>query len=378
MDKLKKFGFTTFKNSSDYYGLSLILGGGETSLWELSSAYAGFSRCLNNFNSHQKYYGENFDKPSLLKSNMPKILTSQEAPIEAGAIWLTFQALLKVNRPASEAGWEYFQSSRHVAWKTGTSFGFRDAWAIATTPDYVVGVWAGNSNGEGRPGLTGITAAAPLLFNILNLLPNSPPHEEPDGEITYAEVCSQSGYRIGKNCKDGKMMAIPSKGLRTGPCPYCQSIKSKRVSNSKDKEMNVLDGIKVESWFVLPPAMEFFYKRYHPSYLSVPVNTVNEETDIPEMEFIYPGANDRIYIPKTIEGKSGNVIFEVAHRENDIKIFWHLDQQFIGTTRYIHQMPLTPTPGQHLITLTDEHGYTLKRRFTILNSLSEKKGTNDN
>jgi penicillin-binding protein 1C len=124
--------------------------------------------------------------------------------------------------------------------------------------------------------------------------------------------------------------------------------------------------------------MEFFYRRYHPSYLSVPVNTVNEETDIPEMEFIYPGANDRIYIPKTIEGKSGNVIFEVAHRENDIKIFWHLDQQFIGTTRYIHQMPLTPTPGQHLITLTDEHGYTLKRRFTILNSLSEKKGTNDN
>lgn len=368
MDKLKQYGFTSFNKSSDHYGLSLILGGGETSLWELCSAYAGFSRTLNNFNLHHQYYKENFEVPSLIPSDQSNKLTSQESVIGADAIWFTFQALLEVNRPSGNAGWEYFQSSRRVAWKTGTSFGFRDAWAIATTPDYVIGVWTGNSNGEGRPGLTGITAAAPLLFNILNLLPESAPHKRPEEEITYAEVCSHSGYRLGKNCIESKMVAIPANGLKTDPCPYCQAVKIVQPQSGQRKDINVLDAVKVEKWFILPPAMEFYFRKYNPSYLSVPVNAENEKDDYQVMEFIYPGANDKIYIPHSVEGKSGNVVFEVAHREANVKIFWHLDQQFIGTTSYIHQKALNPGVGQHLITLTDEHGNTMKRLFTILNS----------
>ena len=82
-------------------------------------------------------------------------------PLSASSIWLTYEALQKVNRPESETGWQYFSSSPDLAWKTGTSFGFRDGWAVGTTPGYVVGVWTGNADGEGRPGLTGISAAAP-------------------------------------------------------------------------------------------------------------------------------------------------------------------------------------------------------------------------
>jgi penicillin-binding protein 1C len=368
MDKLKQFGFTTFDKSSDHYGLSLILGGGETSLWELCSAYSGFSRTLNNYNLHRKYYKQNFESPSLIPSKQTVQLTQQESVMSADALWFTFQALLQVNRPEGQSGWENFQSSRRVAWKTGTSFGFRDAWAIATTPDYVVGVWAGNSNGEGRPGLTGVTAAAPLLFNILNLLPESAPHAQPDEEITYTEVCSHSGYRLGKNCAESKTVAIPESGLKTEPCPYCQSIKIVQDQAKPDNNINVLDAVRVEKWFILPPAMEFYFRRYNPSYLSTPVNAVSEKDDYQIMEFIYPGANDKIYIPRSVDGKPGNVVFEVAHREASVKIFWHLDNQYIGTTSYIHQKALTPSVGQHLITLTDEHGNTLKRLFTILNS----------
>jgi penicillin-binding protein 1C len=113
--------------------------------------------------------------------------------------------------------------------------------------------------------------------------------------------------------------------------------------------------------------MEFYYRKYHPTYLSVPVSAESKKGNLPMMEFIYPGANDKIYIPRSVEGEPGNVVFEVAHRDASSKIFWHLDQQFIGTTSYIHQKALSPAPGQHLITLTDEHGNTLKRLFTILN-----------
>ena len=367
LDKLKQFGFTSFRKSSDHYGLSLILGGGETSLWELCSAYAGFSRTLNNYNLNRQYYKENFEVPSLIPSQQTNQLTRQESVADADAIWFTFQALLEVNRPEGQSGWENFQSSRRVAWKTGTSFGFRDAWAIATTPDYVVGVWAGNSNGEGRPGLTGVTAAAPILFNILNLLPESTPHPQPDGEINFAEVCSHSGYRLGKNCPESKTVAIPEKGLKTEPCPYCQSIKIVQDQSRQNNNLNVLAEVSVEKWFVLPPAMEFYFRKYNPSYLSVPINTISEKGEQQVMEFIYPGTNDKIYIPRTVDGKRGNVVFEVAHREASVKIFWHLDNQYIGTTSYIHQKALNPSIGQHLITLTDEHGNTLKRLFTILN-----------
>lgn len=367
MDRLKQFGFTTFTKSSDHYGLSLILGGGETSLWELCSAYGGMSRTLNNYNAHHQYYKENFEPPSLIPSGQNHELTRQQEFIDADAIWYTFQALLKVNRPEGQSGWEYFQSSRKVAWKTGTSFGFRDAWAVATTPDYVVGVWAGNSNGEGRPGITGISTAAPILFGILNLLPESAPHSQPDKAVTYTEVCSHSGYRKGKNCPEGKTVAIPEAGLKSDPCPYCQSIRIVRPDLSTNKA-NDINLVSVEKWFVLPPAMEFYYRKYNPSYLTVPVNSDLAKDNYKVMEFIYPGANDKIYIPRLLEGKPGNVVFEVAHREASVKLFWHLDNQYIGTTSYIHQKALFPTEGPHVITITDEHGNTLRRSFTILNS----------
>ncbi len=76
-----------------------------------------------------------------------------------------------MERPGDEFAWRAFSSSRKIAWKTGTSYGFRDAWAVGVTPRHVVGVWVGNADGEGRPGLTGYSAAAPVLFDLFDLLP---------------------------------------------------------------------------------------------------------------------------------------------------------------------------------------------------------------
>ena len=78
-----------------------------------------------------------------------------------------------LTRPTSQIGWGGFSSSAQVAWKTGTSFGFKDAWAVGLTDRYVVGVWAGNSDGEGRPGLTGVGVAAPILFDVVGKLNDS-------------------------------------------------------------------------------------------------------------------------------------------------------------------------------------------------------------
>ena len=145
LELLHKTGFTTFNKSADYYGLSLILGGGETSLWDLTGAYASMSRVLNRYLKEERYTRNDYHPPILISQDELVQANKQETdpPLSASSIWLTFRALQQVHRPESETGWQYFESSPGLAWKTGTSFGFRDGWAVGITPSYVIGVWTG-------------------------------------------------------------------------------------------------------------------------------------------------------------------------------------------------------------------------------------------
>ena len=95
----------------------------------------------------------------------PNSQTINPIPFPAGAVWQTFDALKEVNRP-EEIDWKSIPSMQTIAWKTGTSYGFRDAWAVGVTPRYAVGVWVGNATGEGKPGLVGAQTAGPVLFDI--------------------------------------------------------------------------------------------------------------------------------------------------------------------------------------------------------------------
>ncbi len=159
---LQDMGMTSLNFPPDHYGLTLILGGAEARLMDLCAIYASMGRTLNHFNSEGGYISNGFHSLSFTTAKKTKA-HSDNSKLSAGAIWNTFEAMREVNRPMQEQGWQKFYSSQPIAWKTGTSFGFRDAWAIGVTPGYVVGVWAGNADGEGRPGLTGVTAAAPVL-----------------------------------------------------------------------------------------------------------------------------------------------------------------------------------------------------------------------
>ena len=179
---LRRAGLHGLNRSADHYGLSLILGGGEASLLQLTRLYAALARRAQS------------DEP------VPALQWVQPAPAGAfplsrGAAWLTLQALLEVGRPAEEKNWRSFRGSRRVAWKTGTSYGLRDGWAIGVTPEYTVGVWTGNATGEGVPGLTGIDAAAPVLFRTLQLLPPTNWFDKPVDDLDQVEVCHADGYR---------------------------------------------------------------------------------------------------------------------------------------------------------------------------------------
>ena len=369
LDLLHKTGFTTFNKSADYYGLSLILGGGETSLWDLTGVYASLSRVLNRYLEEKKYYKEDFHPPVLIRKKDARKTEETDPPLSASSIWLTYEALQRVNRPESESGWQYFGSSHDLAWKTGTSFGFRDGWAVGTTPRYVVGVWVGNASGEGRPGLTGIGAAAPLMFDLVNLMGSGAWFRTPYEDLTMIRVCSNSGFRAGPDCPETIEVPACVNGLRSEACPYHQMV---HLNKSKTFQVNsdcVSPGdIINESWFVLPPAMEYFYKNKHAGYKTLPpvARTCSGSKSIPVMEFIYPTSGIKIFIPRDQTGELTRVITEVVHRNPSKKIFWHLDETYIGTTQFIHQIEVLAGSGNHILTVVDEDGNTIRCGFMVI------------
>lgn len=379
-DFLQKAGMTTLNRSADNYGLSLILGGAEAKLYDLAGIYASIARTVNEYEDLQgKYASNGFRAPnwdlekSVLNGVDAKI--QQEPPlIGAGAAYLTLQAMLEVTRPEDEAGWRGFSSARQIAWKTGTSYGFRDAWAIGATPDYVVAVWAGNADGEGRPGLVGVQAAAPILFDLFGLLPEKKSwFTTPYDDLIELPVCAQSGHRPLAYCeKIDTILATPGARENEG-CPYHKLVHLDftgqfRVHGDCESPMTMLH----ENWFILPPAQEEFYKRKNANYRVLPpfradcMQELETQMSGRNMELIYPKSPTQIFVPRDLDGKISGTVFEVAHREKDTRIFWHLDEQYLGETENFHQMALHPPPGKHLLTLVDEHGEELVQHFEII------------
>lgn len=124
-----------------------------------------------------------------------------------------------MNRP-EEIDWRTIPSMQTIAWKTGTSYGFRDAWAVGVTPKYAVGVWVGNATGEGKPGLV-VPVRQALSCSMYSTcsLP-SPWFERPQGELVEAEICRQSDHLKGRFCEETDTLLILPAGLKTEACPY--------------------------------------------------------------------------------------------------------------------------------------------------------------
>lgn len=383
---LKDLGMTTLQRPADHYGLSLILGGAEGTLWDITGMYASMARTLNNYFEHpgtNRYRREDFHAPMYVfrgKDNgNEKVAVGQREQsswISASSIYVTLDALKELYRPGEETGWRHFSSSQRIAWKTGTSFGFRDAWAVGVTPAYAVGVWVGNADGEGRAGLTGTEAAAPVMFDIFSMLPSGPWFRRPMGEMVEAAVCRKSGARASEWCSPVDTIYIPKGGLVTTACSY-----HKRVHLTKDHRFRLhsecarLDDMAQISWFVLPPVQEYYYKFRDLSYKRLPPFRADCQptTAHVAMDLIYPRAHSKIFIPRELTGEVGSSLFELAHRNPGTEVYWHLDGVFLGSTRNVHQLAVAPEEGKHILTVVDEYGETLERIFEVVSGMYEEK-----
>ncbi len=355
---LRQAGLTTLDRPASHYGLSLILGGAEATLWDVTSAYARMGRSLLG-----------------LPQTTPRLLAPEESggPEEPGhlfrpgGVWQVFDALTEVNRP-EEIDWKSIPSMHPVAWKTGTSYGFRDAWAVGVTPRYAVGVWVGNASGEGKPGLVGARTAGPVLFDVLSLLPAAPRwFERPDGVFVDAEVCRLSGHLKGRFCNETDTVLILPAGRRTAPCPYHRPvILSADGTYRLHQECAGSEPTLSASWFVLPPVWEWYYKQHHPEYRPLPPFKPGCGGDASRtMQFIYPTPGARITLPRQMDGTPGHLVARVAYGQAGATLFWHLDDAYLGETRDFHEIALQPAPGRHSLTVVDGEGNTVSVTFHI-------------
>lgn len=344
-EELRGLGLSSLNRPAASYGLTLVLGGAEGSPWDLTHMYAGLARRAR---------------------GLPGFA------IGPGACWLTLSALLEVERPGEEGAWRDYLGSKRIAWKTGTSYGFRDAWAIGVTPRYAVGVWVGNASGEGRPDIRGSAVAAPVLFDVFGILGDSGWFRAPEADLVMLTTCAKSGLKAGRFCERTKEILAPPAASQAETCGYCRLVHLEASGRYRaTTRTQPMGSLKAVSWFVLPPAMEWYYARSHSDYRPLPPfrpGSGERESDrsTPNLSLIFPEQGGKIYVPIELDGRPGRTVFHAAHRNPRATIFWHMDGQYLGETTELHDREARPGPGAHTLTLVDETGEELVRTFTCL------------
>ena len=364
--QLQRMGLQ-FPQPAAHYGISLILGGAESSLWDLTALFAGFGRTLLEAQpgagtGAAPYFANTYRRSDEAPA---RPAAADTLPVSAGAVWSTFESMKELVRPEAQQSWRRFTSARPIAWKTGTSMGFKDAWSVGVTPEYVVGVWIGNADGEGRPGINGLFAAAPLLFDVFDLLPAEGRwFAPPRGQLKSLEVCSVSGMQASKACPETRRAVVPAAALRGRVCPHHRVIHLNREETRRvDSSVYPVSQMKTRSWFILPPVQAWYYKHYHPEYRDPPPAL---GTDRERMRFIYPAEEDSVLkLPRDFGDTGETAVFRVAHRDPETELYWHLDGRYLAATRGFHELGIQAEPGRHRITVVDENGNSINRSFSV-------------
>ncbi|WP_419522325.1 penicillin-binding protein 1C [Alistipes finegoldii] len=341
-ETLQRAGFASLDRPADHYGLSLVLGGAEVALTDVVSCYASMAAC---------YADSTCCTGFPLRDRM--------------ALHYTFEAMREVNRP-DQMDWRRAASVQNVAWKTGTSYGSRDAWAVGVTPEYAVGVWVGNADGSGVADLTGARTAGPVLFDLFALLPYCEWFDAPrEADGALLKICRHSGYLAGRHCTETEGILLPKSATKSNVCPYCREVRL-----SSDGSYRIADRsepTRTERLFSLPPVMEHYYKTGHPEYRPLPpIKQREADEEESPMRFIYPADGSIVKRPRQADGSFGAIVCKAAHSDPSTELFWHLDTRYLGSTRDLHQCAIRPSRGCHTVTVVDADGSSMSINLIVM------------
>jgi penicillin-binding protein 1C len=219
------------------------------------------------------------------------------------------------------------------------------------------------------PELTGTTAAAPLLFEIFGALGGNW-YDPPRRRMKEVETCRDDGYLAVNDCESERQWLPDGSHFEQLSPHHLRVHLDPSGAWRVDSGCEAVATMRHRSWFVLPPGQAHYYQQRFAQYQPLPplredCRAQRAGGSVP-IALLYPGENTRLYVPLELDGKPSRVIVEAVHRDGGALLFWHLDEEYVGATRTFHQQALLPAPGLHTLTLVDEQGNRLQRRFEVL------------
>jgi len=327
------------------YGLATVLGGVDVSLLELTNLYAA----LAEGGVHRKY--------KLLENEKDGEEVHLFSP---GAAYLVTDILTDVRRPELPDSWKDAVSIPRVAWKTGTSYGRRDAWSIGVTQRWSVGVWVGNFDSKGVPELVGVEAAAPLFFAIVQTLPGvstDPWFARPE-EIVTRQVCALSGAKPGPGCSHTKTeLALADKAPRATCALHAT------LSIDDDTGHRLCARCRIGRHFhgethVLWPAAVLGYLRESGHVVTpIPVHEPTCDHGLAgEAPVIRSPLDGDEYLVRPGVPMEHQKIALVASVTGGTRLYWFVDDALHGETAPGQPVMLDPLPGAHRVVAMDGEG----------------------
>lgn len=352
-DLLKKAEISTAK-AENTYGLSLALGNFEITLAELTNLYVAFAN-----QGRYSAYRELLDV-----KNLPEVEL-----FDGGTSFIITDILTNLRRPDLPAVWE-FSTLPKVAWKTGTSYGHRDAWSIGYNPLYTIGVWLGNFDGQGAAALVGANAAAPLLFDLFTELSRGKQinwFPRPEG-VEIRHVCSLSGQLATEYCDSlVEEYYLVDKSPRE-KCTFHQSVMidletGYRLPNNFTPKKN----IKKVNYIQWPPRIATWMRQNgYQVYQLPPLSSKYQQQIVGQAPIINsPAKNVIYYLRPGVAVEYQKIVFQASVSNDVSKIYWFIDGQIVGSVKPGEKLFYIPEVGEHQLICQDDLGRMSKIKLVI-------------
>lgn len=342
-NKLAKSGFRWIASNKVKLGLSTILGGCGTTLEELTTLYAAFAN--EGIVQKLKY----------LKNENSEVADTLCSP---RAAFVITDILTRLQRPDLPNHYQMAANLPKIAWKTGTSYGRRDGWAVGYNSNYTIGVWTGNFQGNGVPELNGAEFAVPLLFNIFNAIQSLQNDDwfAPPPDLDYRLVCSESGLPPDTFCVN-RVIDYFLPGI--SPSTRCNHLEKHFVNQNQTisycRNCIPEKGYREVMYPFLPPELIAWYSEMQIPFKAVPEHNPEcpsvKATGAPTITSLTDGAEYLIFNNRKQQ------LMLACNTENGVtKVYWYLNDKFYKTASPNEKVFFFPDAGNYKISCTDDRG----------------------
>ena len=367
---LRRNGFRNLDPRPGHYGLSAAIGAIEVTPLELASVYStlanqGMARPINWL-----------QRSSLLASG-----ARGDAPhrvhqlLSPGSTFLTARALSRRDRPDFPERRRYRGVSSRVRWKTGTSYGHRDAWAAGFGDRYTAVVWLGNMDNRSSVDLVGADAAGPLLFDLLETAEPASAlaadRSTPD-DLQWVSVCSETGYLPGAACDRTREALALRTAVPTTVCPFHRAFD---IDNQTG--LALLPGCrsgrkwKTKSFVVWPTSLRRWLSQKHRTLPQAPTfdPSCNSLSPREPLAIVSPPSGQTLVLMPGLDSEHQEVPFEVEVSGPPVKLSWFVNGEYFGAVSSDDRLWWAPKPGHHNIVVVDPSGQSFSRKFSVRTQL---------